>query len=203
MVLKMDIETFKKTIKTKKKEDLLTILNNTRTSKRPDAAEYEDAVRHQLDQGYPGWAESKKPKQGGRTPNRATFKELSGTFETAKEGYVWLVERCIKEVPEIFSNIDSKTYRVAVGRGRNYFARSPEKLFKAWPHLAEVNSNFQRLANGWYANLNLDNDKKFDVLCRLSWLANLDFGKEWDWVVDRATDDLSSRQKRQIMAQEA
>lgn len=190
---KMEREKFKAMIVRASKDDLLVILRKVRD--KPNA-DYEDLLLQELDSRYPGWSVSSRRRAGGRKFNRATFEGAVFEFETAKDGYLWLVERFISKIPQLFENPDKKTAQIAMGHGRNYFARSPEKLFKKSPHLRDNAANYHRLSNGWYANTNLDNARKFEVLARLAFSAGLEFEKKWDWVVMDRTDQLLAGQER-------
>ncbi len=146
----------------------------------------------------------------GATETIATFRSLVKHFPTAKEGYVWLVERFIGIKPEVFTDIRWETTGyVAVGRHRaeegkairNYFARSPQQLFRNSPWLAESQGNYVRLQNGWYANTNLNNREKFDILVRFGWVAGLKGGQDWDWEVLEPSEGLRDRKERIALAE--
>jgi hypothetical protein len=135
---------------------------------RKGAREHAAIAKGELDHRFPGW-DKVQSKRGGSKPTIATFQGRVEHFPTTKEAYVWLVERFANAKPELFSDPSKETVGVANGRNRNYFARSPENLFRETPELAENSSNFVRLSNGWYANVNLNNAQKFSILARLSW----------------------------------
>jgi hypothetical protein len=193
----VDVQKFKAMIEREGKQGLLNVLANVRAKKH---AEYEDLVLAQLDSRFPGWSNAKKGRSGGRTYNRATFLGEAREFQTAKEGYLWLAENFISKVPDVFANPDGRTARIAIGHGRNYFARSPEKLFGKSPHLADNSANYSKLSNGWFANVNLSNANKFEVLVRLSYAANMAYGEAWEWVVPDSTDPLAKGQKAHKLA---
>jgi len=117
---------------------------------------------------------------------------LKKSFDHAKDGYLWLVERFVEIQPEIFTKPAWETTGViAVGRARNskgksfrnYFAKSPENLFRATPALAENPNNYEKLRNGWYANINLNNAEKLDILIQFGDVLRLVHGKDWSFVV--------------------
>ena len=120
---------------------------------------------------------------------------------TAKEGYLWLVERFIAEKRELFVDPSSETLYLALGRSRNYFAKSPSALFKGSLRLADDASNYARLPNGWYANVNLNNAQKFEILFRFAGLTKTEYLVEWDWEVSGATELLANKQHAAIEAQ--
>lgn len=148
---------------------------------------------------------------GGPAETVSRYKERERRFSTARDAYIWLVERFIGLRPEVFTDIKwGTTGYVAVGqrhneRGaiRNYFARSPKKLFRKSPHLAENSNNFAQLTNGWYANTNLSNVQKFDILCRFGWVVGLKGGADWDWEVLDPSEQLADRKERTKLAEKA
>ena len=146
----------------------------------------------------------------GATPTISTFRSTEKRFSTAKGAYAWLVDRFAGARPEVFTDIRWETTGyVAIGRQRteegrplrNYFARSPEKLFRNSPWLAADQSNFVQLQNGWYANVNLNNREKFDILCRFGWVVGLKGGKDWDWDVLEPSEGLRDRKERIALAE--
>lgn len=122
----------------------------------------------------------------------ATFRTIKKSFDHAKDGYLWLVERFVEIQPEIFTEPTLETTGfIALGRARNsegkpvrnYFAKSPAKLFRATPTLAENSNNHAELRNGWYANINLRDDEKLEILIRFGGVLRLVHGKDWSFVV--------------------
>ena len=146
----------------------------------------------------------------GATETMATFGPDARRFATAKEAYIWLVERFIGVKPEVFTDIRRETTGyVALGRRkkegksiRNYFARSPQALFRNTPRLAEDHNNSVQLQNGWFANTNLNNREKFEALVRFGWLVGLRCGKDWDWEVLDPSDALRESKQRMAIADE-
>lgn len=180
------------------KDDLKKLLANAK--KKPGEPEYARLVMDELNKRFPNWD---RPKQGGKTRNIAVFKGEECTFESAKEGYIWLVEKFISVRPDFFSNPSQDTMYLAVGKGANYFAGKPQKLFPQSPHLADDQNNYFRLKNGRYANVNLSNVTKFDVLLRFSAITKVNYLDEWDWIVDSATETLRDKQEIQLRAKQA
>ena len=120
---------------------------------------------------------------GGPTPTTVVFGGVRHEFPSAKEAYVWLIERFVKTYPKLFIDLNWQTAFVAKGKKRNYFGRSPAKMFHGSPHLAEDSNNYARLLNGWYVNLNLSNAQKRYILFRFAHVANLKHGEDWQWKV--------------------
>ena len=125
-------------------------------------------VRDVLDARFPGW-EAPTHRRGGATETIARFGNVERQFDSAKEAYLWMVERFSDANPELFSDVRWETTGyVAVGKQRgvegatrNYFARQPSKLFRKTARLAEDHNKYHKLSNGWYANMNLSNAEKF------------------------------------------
>lgn len=163
-------------------------------------------IRDVIDEKFPSAASTGR----GATPTNATFRSTKKQFVTAKEAYVWLVDRFAGVRPDVFADVRWETtgyfaigrHRDEEGRSiRNYFARSPEKLFRHSPLLAANQNNYARLQNGWYANVNLNNGEKFDILCRFGWVVGLKGGQDWDWDVSEPSDGLEERKKRIALAE--
>lgn len=160
-------------------------------------------IKDVLDERFTDW-NAPAHSRGGATETIATFRSTAKHFPTAKEAYVWLVNCFIGVKPEVFTNIRWETTGyVAVGQRRNsegairnYFARNPQKLFYKSPWLAENHNNYVRLQNGWYANSNLSNAEKFDILVRFGWVVELKCGHDWDWEVLDPSEGLRDRQER-------
>ncbi len=90
---------------------------------------------------------------------------------------------------------------LAFSKKRKYLASSPKELFIDSEHLAEDRNNYAELPYGWYLNVNLPNKQKFDVLARVSWVLEIRFPNEWDWVVDGNTEEVSARRSIQETVQ--
>lgn len=194
----MEIEKFTRMISLKSKNELLTILNNVRSK---NAHDHETLVLHELDNRFPGWDKTKTVKARGRTPNRAIFKGKEAAFDTAKEGFIWLVEQMVHHGKQHFIEQGEKLV-IAASRRRKYLARSPEELFHDSMHLVDDINNYAKLPYGWYLNVNLDNKSKFDVLARLSWVVNVRYPDDWDWLVEANTSDFEKRRSLQKIIEE-
>ena len=161
-----------------------------------------------LDARFTGW--DKPPThRGGQTETVSRFGQVTRRFTTAKEAFVWLVERFAEANPGMFFDIRWETTGyVAVGKrrgtsggaARNYFAQQPRSLFLASPHLAEDPNNFNRLNNGWYVNTNLSNAEKFGLLCRFAGVSQLAYERDWEWEVTDPSDALLERKAQVALA---
>jgi hypothetical protein len=158
-------------------------------------------IRDVIDERFPNSSTS----SSGTTETIATFRSTEKRFPTAKGAYVWLVGHFIGVKPEVFTDVRWETTGyVAVGLRRtesggairNYFAHSPQQLFRNSPWLAENPSNYVRLQNGWYANTNLNNREKLDILTRFGWVVGLTYGPDWDFEVLDPSEGLRERNER-------
>ncbi len=159
-----------------------------------------------IDEKFPNASSSGR----GATPTTAIFRSTKKQFPTAKEAYVWLVDRFTGVRPDVFTDVrwDTTGY-IAIGRhrnekgrpSRNYFARSAEQLFRDSPWLATNQSNYAKLQNGWFVNVNLNNREKFDILCRFGWVVGLKGGRDWDWEVSEPSEGLEDRKERIALAE--
>ena len=111
-----------------------------------------------------------------------------------------MIERFIEVRPTLFTEVSRETLSIAKGHKRNYFGRSPKRMFPSSPHLADDANNYVKLTNGWYANTNLSNREKFDVLCRFAAMARLVHGVDWLWEVDEPSDGLKEKLERKAIA---
>ncbi len=177
----MDIDRFRNLVQNTKyeKKDLLAFLHN---AKAKDEKEFVGVVKDQLDLRFPGWDEASS-RRGGRTPTDVIFRGEKRHFDSAKEAYVWLIERFIAAHPELFGHVNWETAFVAKGRSRLYFARNIGKMFPKSPHLAADRSNYARLSNGWFANMNLANREKEQLLQKFAAVARFP-ATEWRWHVE-------------------
>jgi len=109
----MDIEKFTQMVHDpgKTKDDLKRIMEN---ALRKQALDHVDIVRDELDSRFPGW-DVVRSRKGGSTPNVAIFRGHERTFDTAKEGYIWLIEKFIAVRPELFNDPSSETLYLALG----------------------------------------------------------------------------------------
>lgn len=139
-------------------------------------------AEEELDKRFPGWKRIKRK----RSRSKATlvrYGDEEHEHPSSKEAYVWLLEKFIDAKPSLFFTPNWETDFVAVGRARNYFDRDPRSMFHESIHLAGDPNNYHLLRNGWYANVNLGNERKFDILCRFAAIAKLKWDDEWYWEV--------------------
>jgi hypothetical protein len=182
-------------------------LENARGKER--YLEYFCLIQQELDSRFPGW-QKPRTRRGGTRTTIARFRGREEECDTAKAAYIWLVERFAAVNPQLFTDVRWETTGyVGVGRrrgrdgaARNYFARSPAKLFRRTPSLADRPTNFHRLLNGWYVNLNLNTRENFEILCRFAAVSRLEHGKDWDWEVLDPTEELHDARHRALMARE-
>lgn len=175
----------------------------------PKYSEHARIVKRELDTRFPAW-DKRRPRRGGSRLTVARFRGRKQEFDTARAAYIWLVERFAQYNPSLFTDVRWETTGyVGVGRrrgsqgaARNYFAKSPKGLFRQTPTLAENHSNFHRLTNGWYLNLNLNTRENFEILCRFSAVSKLQHGDDWDWEVLDPTEELSDARRRMVLADE-
>ncbi|QLQ24606.1 MAG: hypothetical protein HZT41_06870 [Dechloromonas sp.] len=134
----------------------------------------------------------------------ASFGTTTKSFPRAVTAYLWLVERFVGRKPSLFTEINEETLFVALGRARtsqgrpfrNYFAKSPNKLFSESPLLAENPNNFAQLCNGWYANKNINNLEKQLILERFGHILRLAEGTDWRFTVTEPSDALQQHLNR-------
>ena len=171
--------------------------------------EYARLLKDELDSRFPGW-DKPRTRRGGSRITIARFREKKSEFETAKSAYVWLVERFAEANPTLFTDVRWETTGyVGVGRrrgpngaARNYFAKSPAKLFRQTPSLADDQNNYRRLTNGWYVNVNLNTRDNFEILCRYSAVSKFEHDVDWDWEVLDPTEQLHDARRRVLLAAE-
>ena len=155
-------------------DELITMRTN---AERKGARKFVLVAEEVLERRFPGWDAAQT--QGITT--LVSFGSTIRSFPTAKLAYIWLIEQITTAYPGPLQHVDWATDFIAEGRGRLNFARSPEELFAQSPHLAKDKNNYHLLANGWYVNLNLSNDHKFSILCRLAAEAKLQYESDWKW----------------------
>ena len=200
----LSIEQFRARLRSYSESDLKQTLENSR-GKDESARE----VKEELNARFPGW-DRPRARRGGSRATLARFRGKEQEFDTARAAYIWLVERFAQVNPALFTDVRWETTGyVGVGRrrgpggaARNYFAKSPVKLFRQTPALADSRSNFHRLTNGWYVNLNLNTRENFEILCRFSSVSGLTHNQDWDWEVLDPTDQLRESKRRVQLAAE-
>ncbi len=171
--------------------------------------DYAREVKDSLDARFPAW-DKPRTRRGGSRATIARFRDKEQEFDSARGAYIWLVERFAEVNPEIFTDVRWETTGyVGVGKrrgpdgaARNYFARTPAKLFRKSPALADTQSNYHRLSNGWYVNLNLNTRENFEILCRFSAVSGLVHDIDWDWEVFDPTEQLHESRRRVQLAAE-
>jgi hypothetical protein len=202
------LEAFRQSIQVETQAILADRLINCRAN--PKYAKHARIIEEVLNERFPGWGRP-RARRGGKRPTVARFKGREQEFESARDAYVWLVERFADAAPTLFMDVRWETTGYfAVGRRRNrsghaqrnYFAKSPKALFRRTQSLADVSSHYRRLSNGWYVNLNLNPRENFEILCRLSAVAGAAHGADWDWEVLDPSEELRSARQRQIAAKE-
>ena len=113
-------------------------------------------------------------------------------FSTSKEAYIWLLDKFIANKPDVLINIRQREI-ITSGRGGTYLAPTLKELFLSSPHLAEDPLHFERVSGGWFAITNLNNDVKFNVLCRFARITGLKYEDDWTW------DDGSNRNPNRVI----
>jgi len=138
---------------------------------------------------------TKGRKSGGRTPTTATFRQTTQHCETGKDAYLWLVDQFCRFRPRLFEEYALLHSRAgSQSRGRR-FARDPKDLFPADSSRQGNPSFYSSVASGWYADVNLSHDEKFATLIQLSYVAGLEYEKDWDFKVLGATQELIEHQQ--------
>ncbi|MBN8508882.1 MAG: hypothetical protein J0L57_09755 [Burkholderiales bacterium] len=114
-----------------------------------------------------------------KSPVRVTFDGDVREWEHARDAYVWLLEKFIAAAPHVFDVDPHRASELAPGTRRNHFAERETELFYSSPHLALSSSNFARLSNGWVADVDVSNDRKLEILLRLSLICGLSYRSRW------------------------
>lgn len=141
-------------------------------------------------------------KSGGATPTTAKFKSVQHDFHSGKDAYLWLLERMLEFRPTLFESQDRWHQRAFRGAKRRYFARVPRELFPPDSSLAGDSNAYAALPGGWYANVNLNHEQKFELLLRLGAICQLEYPVDWDFVVTGATSKLAEYRRKAIAARE-
>ena len=200
------IEQFRIRLAKYTRQELEQTLRNCLQQGRP---EYAREVKEVLDSRHPGW-DHPRTRRGGSRSTIARFRGKQSEFESARAAYIWLVEQFCEANLQLFTDIRWETTgyvaigkrRGTAGAARNYFAKSPEKLFCRTPSLADEHSNYHCLTNGWYINLNLNTRENFEILCRFAAVSGLSHGNDLDWEVLDPTEELSDSRRRVQRADE-
>ncbi|HEY4697481.1 MAG TPA: hypothetical protein VIH29_05675 [Gallionella sp.] len=202
----VSLEQFCARLATYSRAELEQLLRNCLQQGKTD---YAREVKDSLDARFPAW-DKPRTRRGCSRTTIARFRGKAQEFDSARGAYIWLVERFAEVNPEIFTDVRWETTGyVGVGKrrgpdgaARNYFARTPAKLFRKSPALADTQSNYHRLSNGWYVNLNLNTRENFEILCRFSAVSGLAHDIDWDWEVFDPTEQLHVSRRRVQLAAE-
>ena len=205
--MSITLEQFRESIRGESESELTQRFENCRANAK--YAEHALVVKRELDSRFLGW-DKPKTRRGGRRPTIVRFRGREQEFDTARAAYIWLVERFATTNPTLFTDIRWETTgyvgvglrKGTGGAARNYFAKAPAKLFRQTPSLADNSSNFHRLTNGWYVNLNLNTRENFEILCRFAAVSKLEHREDWDWEVLDPTEQLHDARQRTIFAKE-
>jgi hypothetical protein len=170
----MDIERFQRLLldPSRSKQDLMKMREHAIDK---NAIAHIRAAENALDERFPGWGVV-RTHGGGREPTYVEFNGQKVLCDSAKDGYIWLVERFLLNYPDLLE----KDWSIFNRKQGVFFSRSLQELFK--DYTSEVlPSMHSRLLNGWHAKTNISNAQKLDSLIHLSALAGLTMGKDWDW----------------------
>lgn len=125
-------------------------------------------------------------ERGHRLATRQTkvsFRGSEGNFRTDKGAYIWLLRKFVAAFPDLM-----KTASYAIkSNERLFFARTPQELFTASPHLAEDHQKYAQITDEgdlekWFANVNIDTQRtKLLNLDLLSNIAGFKRGEDWTW----------------------
>jgi hypothetical protein len=196
----MDLDKFSKMVcdPAKTEQDIKTMRGN---ALQKGAREHAAVAEAELDRRFPGW-DVIRSRKGGAKPTIVRFLGKEQYFSTSKDAYLWLIERFVSAKPSVFDDPSKDTIYLALGKKRNYFGRSLKKMFHGTPNLADNPSNYALIANGWFANINLNNAQKFDILMRFAALAGMEYPTQWDWEVLDPTELLMDKQAATIIAKQ-
>lgn len=162
----------------KTQQELETLNRNALAKKELELAHL---IQRKLDERFPGW--DQVSGRGGSKTTKVRFGQERKQFPSSKKAFIWLIEQFSSLMPQLFTLVDWETEFIAKGSKRLYLGKSPEKLFFGTPQLAHDANNYHQLTNGWYLNVNLNNDQKLDILMRFSVLAQLEYDRDWHWQV--------------------
>jgi hypothetical protein len=162
----MEIDKFVSYVKSPShtQKDLENILHNCLEK---EALEHVKITKEQLDLRFPNW-QKPSSRLGGNTPTIVVCKNKIHKFETATEAFIYIVKDIIQSNPGILEKLEESKPWIISGHSRNWFARTPQKLYYGSPHLAENTANYKKLSNGWFVDLNSNNEHKFNVLFGLT-----------------------------------
>jgi hypothetical protein len=95
---------------------------------RKGEREFARVAEQTLDKGFPGWNDVRS-RHGGATPTDVRFLTERRHLGTAKEAYVWLIERFVQRYPKPFVDLDWEIVFLAKGPRALFFARSLPNFF--------------------------------------------------------------------------
>ena len=130
----------------------------------------------------------------GRTPTLAAFKGETQEFDSAKDAYLWLVQRFRATSPALLERYVEEHARKKQSQGLR-FASVPEKLFP--PGSSRIgNPQFvHNFGDGWFADVNISNDDKYAALLALSGLSGIS-DSEWQFQPSVASDALRKHREQ-------
>jgi hypothetical protein len=141
-------------------------------------------------------------KGGGATATTAIFLTRTEDFPSGKDAYLWLIQRFREHHPNLLESQERWHQRAFHGVKRMYFAKSQEALFPPGSKLPSQSGSYAQLTEGWFANINLNHQQKFDILLRLAGICQLQYPDQWDFQVTGATRNLAEFQKQVKLGQE-
>lgn len=177
------------------REELETLKRNALTKGNRDFAAIAQAV---LLERFPTAARN----SGGAKATTALFLGREQDFQSGKEAYLWLVQRFRDHRPGLFESQEQWHHRAFKGTTRRYFAASPRDLFPRDSDQSSVTSNFAELPGGWYANVNLSHEQKFEILLRLGAICKLEYAEHWDFRVSGTSLALAEKKVAVALGQE-
>ena len=104
------------------------------------------------------------------TPTTVMFRGQTKVLPSEQDAYIWLVEKFLRNKPDLFTAPESAKYVCKGRQGADYFATSDVRMHQP-----------TRLANGWYAELCLSNNGKVSILDNLAQYAGVKRGTDWEW----------------------
>jgi hypothetical protein len=185
----MDIERFSQHLASEShsRDDLKAMFQRARAK---GLHEHAALAKDALDRRFPGW-DIVRSRRGGSKPTVARYRNGERYCETTKDAFVWLLERFGDANGAVFTEASRDALTSALGRERNYLARTPEGLFPNNAELVTDTTHYARLSNGWYVDVNLNSQQKLRILLELSKPAGLFFVDDWDFEVLDATEEFA------------
>jgi hypothetical protein len=140
-----------------------------------------DVIEGRLYDRFPSWKDASG--QFSEATHRAIhvhFKTERKTFSKAKDAYIWLVENMLK----FNSNMKSRELEHLFVHGTHggcYVAETLDELFHGDSNRIANPSYWHELSNGWFLNLNLNNNQKLDRLIGLAAVVGNKYNEDWSW----------------------